>query len=104
VSAENHRWLHRTGGHADGAATIQQAEWAEIDVEKGDLVDSDRKNEDAVTASRPLSRQVLAMIEELREITGHRQHLFPCMEVRGGPRPRTPSIRRSVGLDMTPGK
>jgi len=27
----------------------------------------------------PLSRQVLAMIEDLRELTGHRQRLFPCM-------------------------
>ncbi len=31
----------------------------------------------------PLSRQALAMIEELRELTGHRQHLFPCV---GSPR------------------
>lgn len=27
----------------------------------------------------PLSRQVISMIEELRELTGFRQHLFPCM-------------------------
>ena len=31
----------------------------------------------------PLSRQALAIIVELRELTGHRQHLFPCM---GSPR------------------
>ena len=27
----------------------------------------------------PLSRQVLLMLEELRVLTGHRQHLFPCV-------------------------
>ena len=31
----------------------------------------------------PLSRQALQMIAELRETSGHRQHLFPCM---GSPR------------------
>ncbi len=55
----------------------------------------------------PLSWQVLAMIEDLRELTGHRQHLFPCM---GSPKKAMPengvnqALRRlGYGIhEMTP--
>lgn len=39
----------------------------------------------------PLSRQVLNMIDDLRELTGTRQHLFPCMG-----RPRKPMSENAV--------
>ncbi len=62
---------------------LRQAEWTEIDVEKAVWsIPAER-----MKMRRPhrvsLSRQVLEMIAELREITGHRKHLFPCM---GSPR------------------
>ncbi|MBC2665777.1 tyrosine-type recombinase/integrase [Novosphingobium flavum] len=62
---------------------LRQAEWAEIDVEKAIWSIPVEKMKMRRPHRVPLSRQVLAMIEELREITGHRQHLFPCM---GSPR------------------
>ena len=62
---------------------LRQAEWAEIDVEKAIWSIPIEKMKMRRPHRVPLSRQVLAMIEELREITGHRQYLFPCM---GSPR------------------
>ncbi|PZU06721.1 integrase arm-type DNA-binding domain-containing protein [Sphingomonas sp.] len=58
---------------------LRQAEWSEIDVDKALW---------SIPASRmkmrrphrvPLSRQVLAMLEELREMTGRHLYLFPCV-------------------------
>lgn len=57
---------------------LRQAEWSDIDM--GAAIWS-------IPAGRmkmrrphrvPLSRQVLRMLEDLRVLTGHRQHLFPC--------------------------
>jgi integrase len=62
---------------------LRQAEWSEIDVEKAIWSIPVEKMKMRRPHRVPLSRQVLAMLEELREITGHRQHLFPCM---GSPR------------------
>jgi len=62
---------------------LRQAEWAEIDVEKAIWSIPAEKMKMRRPHRVPLSRQVLAMIVELREITGHRQYLFPCM---GSPR------------------
>jgi integrase len=62
---------------------LRQAEWAEIDVEKAIWSIPIEKMKMRRPHKVPLSRQALAMIEELREITGHRRHLFPCM---GSPR------------------
>ncbi len=62
---------------------LRQAEWSEIDVDKAIWSIPIEKMKMRRPHRVPLSRQVLAIIEELREITGHRQHLFPCM---GSPR------------------
>lgn len=62
---------------------MRQAEWSEIDVGKAIWFIPLEKSKMRRPHKVPLSRQVLAMLEELHEITGHRQHLFPCM---GSPR------------------
>lgn len=62
---------------------LRQAEWTEIDVDKAVWVIPIEKMKMRRPHKVPLSRQALAMIEELREISGHRQYLFPCM---GSPR------------------
>ncbi len=62
---------------------LRQAEWSEIDFEKAVWIIPIEKMKMRRPHKVPLSRQVLAMFEELREVSGHRQHLFPCM---GSPR------------------
>jgi integrase len=62
---------------------LRQAEWDEINLEKAIWTIPEAKMKMRRPHKVPLSRQVIAMIEELREITGHRKHLFPCM---GSPR------------------
>lgn len=62
---------------------LRQAEWTEIDVVKAIWSIPVEKMKMRRPHRVPLSRQALAIIEELREVTGHRQHLFPCM---GSPR------------------
>lgn len=58
---------------------LRQAEWSEIDVDKGIWCIPVEKMKMRRAHKVPLSRQALAIIDELRELTGHRQHLFPCM-------------------------
>lgn len=58
---------------------LRQAEWSEIDVDKAVWSIPATRMKMRRAHRVPLSRQVLKMIEELREATGHRQHLFPCM-------------------------
>jgi integrase len=62
---------------------LRQAEWAEIDIDKAVWTIPVEKMKMRRAHRVPLSRQTIAMIEELRQITGHRQFLFPCM---GSPR------------------
>jgi integrase len=62
---------------------LRQAEWKEIDVEKALWSIPPERMKMRRPHRVPLSRQVLGMIEDLREITGHRQYLFPCL---GNPR------------------
>lgn len=62
---------------------LRQAEWSEIDVDKAIWSIPAERMKMRRAHKVPLSRQVLEMLEELREITGHRVHLFPCM---GSPR------------------
>jgi integrase len=70
---------------------LRQAEWSEIDVEKAIWSIPAERMKMRRAHRVPLSRQVLEMIGELREITGHRQHLFPCMG-----RPRRPMSENGV--------
>lgn len=62
---------------------LRQAEWTEIDFEKAVWIIPADKMKMRRPHKVPLSRQALAIIEELRALTGHRPHLFPCM---GSPR------------------
>jgi len=62
---------------------LRQVEWTEFDFDKAVWSIPIEKMKMRRPNRVPLSRQVLEMIEELREITGHRQYLFPCM---GSPR------------------
>jgi len=62
---------------------LRQAEWIEIDVDKAVWSIPAERMKMRRPHRVPLSRQALAMIEELREISGHRRYLFPCM---GSPR------------------
>jgi integrase len=70
---------------------LRQAEWTEMDVDKAVWSIPIEKMKMRRPHKVPLSRQALAMIEELREISGHRQHLFPCMG-----RPRRPMSENGV--------
>jgi integrase len=58
---------------------LRQAEWSEIDLEKEWWSIPSERMKMRRPHRVPLSGQVLAMIGELREITGHRQFLFPCL-------------------------
>ncbi|WP_414899754.1 tyrosine-type recombinase/integrase [Sphingomonas flavalba] len=62
---------------------LRQAEWSELDLEKAVWSIPAERMKMRRPHKVPLSRQSRALIEELREISGHRQHLFPCM---GSPR------------------
>lgn len=70
---------------------LRQAEWSEIDVERAVWSIPAERMKMRRPHRVPLSGQVLEMIEELREITGHRQHLFPCIG-----RPRKPMSENGV--------
>lgn len=74
---------------------LRKAEWTDIDVEKAIWsIPADRMKMRRPHRV-PLSRQMLAMIEELREITGFRQHLFPCMG-----KPRKPMSENAVNQGL----
>ena len=62
---------------------LRQATWSEIDVDRAVWSIPAERMKMRRPHRVPLSRQVLEMIEQLREISGHREHLFPCM---GSPR------------------
>lgn len=63
---------------------LRQAEWSEIDLDAAvwliPATKMKRRREHAV----PLSRQSIAMLEELRALTGHRRYVFPSLH--GGDR------------------
>jgi integrase len=83
---------------------LRQAEWTEIDVGKAIWSIPAERMKMRRPQKVSLSRQVLSMIEELREISGHRQYLFPCM---GSPRrrcPKTASTRHCVGWATRPAR
>ena len=62
---------------------LRQAEWSETDFDKAVWSIPIEKMKMRRPHRVPLSRQALVMLEELREISGHRDYLFPCM---GSPR------------------
>jgi integrase len=70
---------------------LRQAEWTEIDFDKAIWSIPVERMKMRRAHKVPLSRQVLAMIDELRQISGHRRYLFPCMG-----NPRRPMCENSV--------
>lgn len=58
---------------------LRQAQWSELDCDKAVWYLSAERMKMRRPHRVPLSRQVLALIEELREHTGHRDYLFPCL-------------------------
>lgn len=64
---------------------VRQAEWSEFDVDKGLWVIPAGKTKMRKAHRVPLSRQALAVVEELRPVSGHRRHLFPAQGGRDRP-------------------
>lgn len=64
---------------------LRQAEWSEFDLTKNVWTIAAEKTKMRVAHRVPLTRQVLAIIEELREISGNRRYLFPAQGKRGRP-------------------
>ena len=57
---------------------LRQAEWAEFDFERAVWSIPAEKMKMRWPHQVPLSRQVLAILEELRALTGHRPYVFPA--------------------------
>ncbi|KPF84805.1 integrase arm-type DNA-binding domain-containing protein [Novosphingobium sp. AAP93] len=64
---------------------LRQAEWSEFDFTRNIWTIAADKTKMRVAHRVPLSRQVLAILEELREITGNRRYLFPAQGKRDRP-------------------
>jgi len=64
---------------------LRQAEWNEFDFTRNIWTIAADKTKMRVAHRVPLSRQVLAILEELREITGNRRFLFPAQGKRDRP-------------------
>lgn len=74
---------------------LRQAEWADIDPEMAIWSIPAERMKMRRPHRVPLSSQVLRILEELRELTGHRQHLFPCV---GKPRKAMSENAVNTGL------
>lgn len=64
---------------------LRHAEWTEFDLTKNVWTIPAEKTKMRVAHRVPLTRQVLAILEELREISGNRRHLFPAQGKRDRP-------------------
>jgi integrase len=64
---------------------LRKAEWTEIDTDSAVWTISAEKMKMRREFSIPLSRQVLALIAEIRPITGEDKYLFPSFQTRGRP-------------------
>lgn len=70
---------------------LRQAEWAEIDLETGEWNLPAEKMKMREPHLVPLSRQAIAILEELQPLTGRGQYVFP-----GGRSPRRPMSNNAV--------
>jgi integrase len=64
---------------------LRHAEWTEFDRTKNVWTIAAEKTKMRVAHRVPLTRQVLAILDELREITGNRRYLFPAQGKRDRP-------------------
>jgi integrase len=82
---------------------LQQAEWSEFDFTRNIWTIAADKTKKRTAHRVPLSRQVLAILEEMREITGKRRYLFPAQGKRDRPMcENTINLSlRQMGFDCT---
>ena len=73
---------------------LRQAEWSEFDFTRNIWTIAADKTKMRVAHRVPLSHQVLAILEELREISGNRRYLFPAQGKRDRPCVKTRSTLR----------
>jgi integrase len=78
---------------------LRRAEWMEIDVEKEEWRIPESKMKMRRTHIVPLARQSIAILDEIRPITGHGRFIFPSGRTPDGSRPMsenavTASLRR----------
>jgi integrase len=64
---------------------LRHAEWTEFDLAKNVWTIAADKTKMRVAHRVPLTRQVLAILDELREVTGNRRFLFPAQGKRDRP-------------------
>ncbi len=64
---------------------LRHAEWTEFDLTKNVWTIPAEKTKMRVAHRVPLTRQVLAILEELRELSGNRRYLFPAQGKRDRP-------------------
>jgi integrase len=64
---------------------LRQAEWSEFDLTKNVWTIPSEKTKMRVAHRVPLTRQVLAILDELRAISGTRRYLFPAQGKRDRP-------------------
>ncbi len=64
---------------------LRHAEWTEFDLTKNVWTIPAEKTKMRVAHRVPLTRQVLAILDELREISGNRRYLFPAQGKRDRP-------------------
>lgn len=64
---------------------LRHAEWTEFDLAKNVWTIPAEKTKMRVAHRVPLTRQVLAILKELREISGNRRYLFPAQGKRDRP-------------------
>ena len=74
---------------------LRQAQWSEIDADAGEWNIPAERMKTRQPHLVPLSRQALAILEELRPLTGQRQYLFP-----GGRSPKRPMSNNAINAAL----
>ncbi|WP_199555310.1 tyrosine-type recombinase/integrase [Sandaracinobacteroides hominis] len=64
---------------------LRQAEWSEIDLEQRVWIIQAEKMKMRRPHSVPLSRQAVAILEEIRPLSGDQRYVFPCQGKRNRP-------------------
>ena len=70
---------------------LVEARWSEIDLEKAMWIIPGERMKMGLAHMVPLSRQSLALLQELKEMNGHRDYVFPSV-----PRPRKAMSKNTV--------
>lgn len=70
---------------------LVEARWSEMDLEKGMWIIPAERMKMRSAHLVPLSRQALDILAELKDLNGHREHVFPSL-----PRPRKPMSKGTI--------